>query len=288
MANEIDTGASAGEMIMAEILMNEIQPAAYGPTVMLPLVRQESIAGQPTLTGEYTKDPKLSAAGLTDGVAVANTAYDPTSVTVSTAEVGLSLELTDLMREGSILNIEHLSRIASRAVAEKIDTDLLAEISDLTTSVSDTGANMDNGDVLSAVYNIKAQNAQDYGPIHGVLHPITVFDWMTSIASITGTVLGTESFGGSGPFSVDRGFNIYGIEFHESTLCPSLNTNADRGGVIFPAGAMAPFVFQDKRSIRVELERDAKMRSWSTVVTTAYGDETVDTGLGVLLVFDHE
>lgn len=288
MANEIDTGASAGEMIQAEILSNEIIEAAYAPSVMFPLVRRASLVGQPTLTGEYTKDPKLSASTLTDGTAASNAAYDPTSVTVSTAEIGLVLEQTDLHREGSILDPQHLAMIAGSAVGEQIDTDLIAEFADFTLSVGSTGVNTTNANLLSAVYNYKNSNMLNYGQAVGVLHPIQIFDWWTDVAALTGTVVGAESFGAAGPFNVNRGFTIYGVEFFESTLCASVNTNADRQGAVFPRGQRCPIIYQLKRAPRVEMERDAKMRSWSAVVTEAHGDENVDIANGVAIITDHE
>jgi hypothetical protein len=290
MADEIDSGASASEMIQAEILSRQIIQAAYAPSVMLPLVRRESLVGQPTLTGEYTKHPVLTAAALTDGTAVANTAYDPTSVTCLAAEVGITLEMTDLYSSGAIININNLAMEAGRSVANKIDTDLLAEVADLTTTdVGATTVNLLNSDILSGIYTIKNGNLQDRGPIHGVLHPIQVFDWMVDLeTNVTSTPFGAESMAASAPFSTARSFSMYGITWHESTLCAAVNTAADRQGVIFPAGQQSAFVFQVKWDPRAEMERDAKMRSWSVVATAAYGDECIDTVGGVAVVSDHE
>ena len=290
MANEIDSGASAQELIQAEILSRQIIQAAYAPSVMLPLVRHESLVGQPTLTGEYAKHPVLSASALTDGSAVTNSAYDPTSVTVAASEVGLTLEMTDLYSSGAIININDLAREAGKAVSNKIDTDLLAEVGDFTTTdIGSTTVNLLNSDILSGIYTIKVGNLQDRGPIVGVLHPIQFFDWMVDLeANVTSTPFGAESMGASAPFSPARSFSMYGIKWFESTLCASVNTNGDRQGAIFPAGQQSGFVFQVKWDPRAELERDAKMRSWSVVATAAYGDECIDTIAGVAVVSDHE
>ena len=288
MANEIDTGASAGEMIQAELLSNMIIPAAYGPSVMLPLVRRESLVGVPTGTGEYTKHPLLAAAGLTDGTAIGNSAYDPTSTQVTTVEVGISLEQTDLHRAESILNMDILAQQAGLAVANKIDTDLLAEVADFSNSVGTSSSDLTNANILSAIYTLKAGNAQDRGPIVGVLHPIQVFDLFTNLATLTGTPV--PAMTGAPGFGVARSFNLYGIPFYESTLCASVNTNADRQGAMFVAGQGSGLIYQTKWDPRVELERDAKMRSWSVVVTAAYGDECIDTSssAGVAIITDHE
>jgi len=290
MANEIDSGASASELIQAEILSRQIISAAYAPSIMLPLVRRESLIGQPTLTGEYAKHPVLTAAALTDGSAVANSAYDPTSTTVAASEVGLTLEMTDLYGSGAIININDLAMEAGKAVANKIDTDLLAEVADLTTTAAGTTAtDLDNSDILTAMYTIQVGNLQDRGPIVSVLHPIQVYDWLLDLESaVTSSPFGTESMGVSAAFRPERSFNLYGIQFFQSTLCASVATDADRQGVMFPAGQGAPFVFQAKWDPRAELERDAKMRSWSVVATTAYGDECIDAVGGVPIISDHE
>lgn len=290
MANEIDTGASAGELIQAEILSRDMIDAAYAQSTMMALVRRESLMGQISNTGEYAKHPVLTAAALTDGSAVANSAYDPTSVQVTTTEVGLSLEMTDLFAGGAIINPGTLAIEGGKAVGNKIDTDLLAEVADLTTTAAgSTTADLDNSDILTALYGIKVGNLQDRGPIVGVLHPIQIFDWLLDLESaVTSSPFGLESMGASAPFSPNRSFSLYGITWYESTLCASVTSDADRQGVVFPAGPGSPFVYQAKWDPRVELERDAKMRSWSVVATAAYGDECVDVIGGIPVISDHE
>jgi hypothetical protein len=290
MANEIDTGASAGELIQAEVLSRQIIQAAYAQSTMLPLVRRESLMGQPTITGEYAKHPVLTASGLTDGSAVGNSAYDPTSVTVASSEVGLSLEMTDLYASGAIINPGTLAVEGGKAVGNKIDTDLLAEAADLTTTAAGTTTvNLLNSDILTALYGIKVGNLQDRGPTVGVLHPIQIFDWLTDLeTNVTSSPFGTEAMGASAPFTPQRSFSLYGITWYESTLCASVNTDGDRQGVVFPSGQGAPFVFQSSWDPRVELERDAKMRSWSVVATAAYGDECIDVVGGIPVISDHE
>ena len=290
MANEIDTGANAAELIQQEILSRQIIMAAYAQSTMLPLVRRESLMGQPSNTGEYAKHPVLTAAGLTDGSAVGNSDYNPTSTTVSSSEVGLSLEMTDLYAAGAIINPGTLAIEGGKAVANKIDTDLLAEVADLTTTAAGTTAtDLDNSDILTALYTIKVGNLQDRGPTVCVMHPIQIYDWLLDLESaVTSSPFGTESMGISSMFTTQRSFRVYGIDFYESTLCASVNTDADRQGVMFPAGQGAPFVYQAKWDPRVELERDAKMRSYSVVCTAAYGDECIYAVGGVAIISDHE
>jgi hypothetical protein len=136
-----------------------------------------------------------------------------------------------------------------------------------------------------ALYNLEAANAK--GPYVAVLHPIQVSDLRTSIAASTGAVWGGPSAPASDLGSLGT---LYGVDVIQSTNCASVNTNADRQGVMMPLGNSSGLAYVLKMGAKTELQRDASMRSTEIVVTAVYGHGCINTAAngGVKIVTDHE
>ncbi|HHL39619.1 MAG TPA: hypothetical protein ENJ37_03865 [Deltaproteobacteria bacterium] len=287
MANEVTTAAaSAGELVAAEIVSRLVIDAAYGEAVMPPLVRVADISDESTLTVEFPKWPLLSASDLTEGTDAGNTAVNTTSVSVTADEAGIMITVTDmLLNSTGFGGLEPYARELGKALANKIDADLLAEVGDFTNTVGATGVDMSEADFLSAIYTLESGNAK--GPFVCVLHPIQVSDLRTALSSTTGAIWG----GPSAPAADLGAFaSLYGIDVFKSTNCASVNTGADRQGVMMPAGNGSGLAYVLKTGARTEFQRDASLRATEIVVTAVYGDECVNPEAdgGVAIVTDHE
>jgi hypothetical protein len=287
MANEVTTAAgSAGELVAAEIVSRLIIDAAYAEAVMPPLVRVADIRDASTLTVEFPKWPLLSATDLTEGTDASNTAVNTTSVSVTADEAGIMITVTDMLMNGTGFGgLEPYAHELGKALASKIDKDILAEVADFTNSVGVSGANMTEADFLSAIYTLESGNA--VGPFAAVLHPIQVHDLRTALASTTGAVWG----GPSAPAHDLGAFaSLYGVDVYKSTNCASVNVDADRQGVMMPVGNQSGLAYVLKTAAKSELQRDASLRATEVVVTATYGDECVNTAAngGVAIVTDHE
>ncbi len=287
MANEVTTAAtSAGELVAAEIVSRLIIDAAYAEAVMPPLVRVADISNDSTLTVEFPKWPLLVASDLIEATDMSNTAVNTTSIPVTADEAGIMITVTDLLLNGAGLGgLEPYAEELGKALANKIDTDLLAEAVDFVNSVGTSGVDMSEADFLSAIYTLESGNAK--GPFACVLHPIQVHDLRTALSATTGAVWG----GPSAPAADLGAFaSLYGVDVYKSTNCASVNLNADRQGVMMPVGNQSGLAYVIKTGANTEFQRDASLRATEIVVTAIYGDECVNTDAngGVSIVTDHE
>lgn len=286
MADEVTSAAgSAGELVAAEIVSRLIIDAAYAMAVMPPLVRVADIAGESTLTMEFPKWPLLEATDLTEGTDASNSAVNTTSVGVTADEAGIMITVTDVLLAGAQHNLALFAAELAKALANKIDTDLLAEVADFSNSVGASTEDMTEARFLSAIYTLENGNAM--GPFNTVLHPIQVSDLRTALSATTGAVWG----GPSAPAG-DLGAlaSLYGVDVFQSTNCASVNSDADRQGVMMPAGNQSGLAYVLKTAARTEFQRDASLRATEIVVTSVYGDECVNVAAsgGVSIISDHE
>jgi N4-gp56 family major capsid protein len=287
MANEVTTAVgSAGELVAAEIVSRLIIDAAYGEAVMPPLVRTADISEDSTNTVDFPKWPELSATNLTEGTDASNTAVNTSSTTVTADEAGIMITVTDMLLNGAgIGGLEPYAEELGKALASKIDTDLLAEVADFTNSVGTTAVDITEADFLEAIYTLESGNAK--GPFACVLHPIQVRDLRSALTATTGAIWS----GPSAPAEDLGAFaSLYGVDVYKSTNCASVNTDADRQGVMMPSGNQSGLAFVLKTGARTEFQRDASLRATEIVVTAIYGDECVNPAAngGVAIITDHE
>ncbi len=287
MANEVTTAAgSAGELIAAEIVSRLIIDAAYAEAVMPPLVRVADISGDSTLSVEFPKWPILSASDLIEATDMSNTAVNTASTLITADEAGIMITVTDMLINSSGLGgLEPFAAELGKALANKIDSDLLSAASSLTNSVGTSGATLTEANFLSAIYTLELGNAK--GPFVSVLHPYQVSNLRSAIASSTGAVWGGPSTPAADVGSLGT---LYGVDIIQSTNCASVNVNADRQGVMMPVGNQSGLAYVLKTGAKTEFQRDASLRATELVVTAVYGHGCVNAAAngGVKIVTKHE
>ncbi|MBI5344772.1 MAG: hypothetical protein HZB83_05470 [Deltaproteobacteria bacterium] len=287
MANEVTTAAgSAGELVAAEIVSRLIIDAAYAEAVMPPLVRVADISSESTLTVDFPKWPLLSASDLTEATDMGSTAVNTTSTGITADEAGIMITVTDMLLNSSALGgLEPYAMELGKALASKIDSDLLGAVSSFTNAVGTTGVDITEANFLEAIYALESGNAK--GPFAAVLHPIQIHDLRLALKATTGAIWG----GPSAP-AADIGAlaSLYGVDIFQSTNCASVNVNADRQGVMMPVGASSGLAYVLKTGAKTEFQRDASLRATEIVITAVYGHGCVNTGAngGVKIVTDHE
>jgi len=310
--------ASVGELVLAEIIDALMVDAAYVFTVAAPLVRVKDLRGTKTNVASFPKWPKLSAAAVNENADLSNTLVNTTETSITCGEVGIMVNVSDKAVEQQVISGAQLQRIqetlglppaaaqllpalipyaneGAKAVAEKIDTDLIALAASAGLSAGTSGADMQLDDFVTALYNLENANAPK--PYFCVLHPIQVADLRRDIIS-----------NGTSAFSLipdeikaqllaarQDGFvtELMGVGVYQSTLCASVNTNADRQGMMFPKSAAplnatSPLGLAISRVVRVEFERDASLRSTEVVITADYGAGAINTAWLTDVTTDHE
>lgn len=289
MANEITaSGLSATFSYEYRLIRQSMIDALY-ETVnrVLPFLRSSSIASFESVADRFPKPPVLSAAALTDGTDMSNTAFSPSSVTLTVGEVGLMLELTDLARFSSIADYAFYGTEAGKAIAEKLITDITALGAGFSTSVGSTGVNLTEQNFRDGKTTLLA--AKVPGPYAAFLHPQQVNDLEGSI----GSTISAAATTGTSPREVTNDLSmgpdlsvgmLYGVAIVSSATVPTANAGADRAGAIFSANRALGFV--EKWGIRPELQRDASLRATEIVVTAAYAVGELDDTSGVGIVTD--
>lgn len=287
MANEVTTAAaSAGELVAAEIVSRLIIDAAYAEAVMPPLVRVADISAEGTLNVDFPKWPLLNASDLTEATDMSNTAVNTASTLISADEAGIMITVTDmLLNSAGLGGLEPFAMELGKALANKIDRDILASASSLVSSVGTSGAVFTEDNFLTALYLLESGNAK--GPFVAVLHPYQVSNLRSAIAASTGAVWGGPSTPASDLGSLG---SLYGVDIIQSTNCASVNVNVDRQGVMMPLGNQSGLAYVLKTGAKTEFQRDASLRATEIVVTAVYGQGCINTDAsgGVKIITKHE
>ena len=289
MADEVTYSGISGNYtqtyrLLADSLVESLYENAQN---ILPFLIRKSIAGFISDSERFPKAPALAAAALTDGNDLANTAYVPTQITLTVAEVGLAMTLTDLANFSSITDIQQLGFEAGQAVADKLITDIAALGSGFTNTQGSTGVDLTEQQLRDAKTTLIINKIP--GPYATLLYPTQVNDLEGSIgstlsaAATTGTSARAETNDMSMGPSMDHG-TWFGIRILSSSTVPTAAAGADSAGFIFGGGRALGYV--EKWAIRPELERDASLRASEVVVTAAYAVGEIDDLSGVGLITD--
>lgn len=288
MASEVTTAAgSAGELVAAEIVSRLVIDAAYNAVTgakMPRLVKVADISGESTLVVEFPKWPLLAAGALTEATDASNTAINTTSVSVTASEGGLMITVTDRLLGSAVLGgLEPYAMELGKALADYVDTTILATASSFTNSVGSSGVNMTHANFMDAIYTLENGNAQ--GPFVCVLHPIQVADLRTSL-----TTSGLATWDATANAEIGSMGSLFGIPIVQSTNCASVTTDANRQGVMMPMGNQSGIALVMKRAARTEFQRDASLRATEIVVTNEFGAGCVNIAAngGVAIITDHE
>lgn len=309
---------SVGELVLAEVIDSMMIDAAYSFGVATQLARVKDLRGSNSNVANFPKWPKLTAAAVNENADLSNTLVNTTEVAVTAGEVGIMVNVSDKAVEQQVISGAQLQRIqevlglppavarflpgvipyaneCAKAVVEKMETDLIALAASAGLSAGTSGADMQLDDFVTALYNLENANAPK--PYFAILHPIQVADLRRDIVS-----------NGTSAFSLipdeikaqllaarQDGFvtELMGVGVFQSTLCASVNTNADRQGMMFPKSAAplnatSPLGLALSRVARVEFERDASLRSTEVVVTADYGVGAINTAWTTDVTTDHE
>jgi N4-gp56 family major capsid protein len=135
--------------------------------------------------------PKSTAAGLTEGTALTNTAVSTDGATLTIGEVGLMTSVTDLSMVASSSNVvADIGRLFGEAIARKIDTDLMALFMGFTTNtVGGTSTTATPALLFQAIAKLRAQGYDTANDCAIVLHPNVAYDVASVLTSTASSFL---------------------------------------------------------------------------------------------------
>ena len=270
--------------LTATVLEQAIVDYARAEAVMRGLVSSHSLAGRMSKAAVIPKWASLSAAALTEGTDMSNTTLSTDGVTLTAAEAGVRVDISDMVKNFAGADLNAYARQCGLALADKWDADLCALSAGFSSSVGSTGTELTLDVLHTAIYTLEAAKApRGYA---FVLHPRQILDIRTLIAGASGS---TATFfanpNNATDVSVKPGALVgqfMGVPIYADANIPTANAAADYLGMLISVGnALAEVVGWEAK---VEIQRDASMRADELNATACYGvGEIVDAyGVGIL------
>jgi hypothetical protein len=276
MANE-STSSTLSELYTE--IVAEAQFVIQEKSIMRNLVRNYTIAGG----GKSVEVPiyaAVAAAAVSEAADLSNTAINPSSVTITAAEVGVMTTLTDLARNSAPRNVAaDIGRLFGEGIAKKMDQDLLALFDGFSTAVGTDSAALSAATIFNAASTLRAAGLP-VDETYCVLHPKVAFDLKSGLTNTfagLSTDLSNEA--------LRNGFigQIAGIKIFETGNMSNTGTGGDFKGGMFHKDALGLAMMQD---IKIETQRDASLRADEIVATAVYGVGELHDSYGVEVIAD--
>ena len=278
MANE------ATSTSLNDLYANIVQAALFTlseQTVIRPLVRNYNMVGTPGLVAQVPKYAAIAAGGVAENEDLSNTAFTTDPATITAAEAGVLVTLTDLAREGAAEDVAAaVGRQIGDGLAKKVDTDLAALFAGFTNTVGSGARELTVEDFFKAAATLRANQAP--GNYVAVIHPYQAFQIKKQLTN-AGTTM-SHNLSDVGNTALRDGFvgRLAGIDIFESTVV----TGDSAGAFVGACMSSDALAYMVKREMRIEEQRDASLRATEIVGSMAYGVSELFDTYGVQLIGD--
>ena len=268
-----------------DLYANIVQAALFTlseQTVIRPLVRNYDMTGTPGLVAQIPKYGTIAASGVAEGTDLSTpTSFSTDVATLTAAEVGVNVTLTDIAREGAAEDVAAaIGRQIGEGMAKKVDEDLAALFSGFSNTVGSGAAEITVEDIFKAAATLRANQAP--GPYVAVLHPYQAFQIKKQLTNAGSTM--SHNLSDVGNIALQDGFvgRLAGIDIFESTV-----VTGDSAGAFVGAAMSADAIgYMVKRNMRIEEQRDASLRATEYVGSMAYGVGELFDAYGVGIIGD--
>ena len=250
-------------------------------SIMRGLVRNYSLGQGQGKTVTVPIYPKSTAAALTEGTALTNTAISTSGATLTVAEVGLMTSVTDLSMVSSSTNVvADIGRLFGEAIARKIDLDLTALFTSFSAGVGDNSTAITAAKIFEAVAKLRAEGYDTTNDCAIVLHPLVAYDLKSTITS---TFAAPASMIGNS--ALENGYigMLAGVPVYETSNIANTGTAGDYNGAVFHRDALGLAIQAD---INIETQRQAALRGWDIVGSARYGVGVLNNPAAQYLAFD--
>lgn len=249
--------------IMRGLVKNYAIPASNGKTITVPIY------------------PTQSAAALTEGDEVSNTAISTDGVTLTVSTVAIRTMITDLVRASAASNVvADVGRLFGEAIAKKMDQDLLALFSGFSVGVGDASTAFSAATLANAVARLRA-NAVPSDALACVVNPYVAYDLK---AALTNTFANPNA-GIIQNEAMQTGYvgTLFGVPVFESSNIANTGTAGDYVGAVFHRDALGLAMIGD---ITIETQRRASFVGDDIVASAHYGVGELYDGYGVKITAD--
>ena len=273
--------ASTTSTTLDDLFVNIVAQARFTAeeeSLMLGLVTQYNIQATAGKVIQVPKYSNITAAAVAEGTDLSSTAVSTSKVDITVGEVGAQVVLTDMATYGADSPATAMGTILGSAIATKIDVDLIALFTGLSSSLGTAGAEITVADLFKAAATLRANKVR--GLINAVIHPYQAYalkaNLTNTFANPNGGDLQNEAMR-AGYVGTIAGINIY-----ESANI-SIDGSGDAIGAVFAPEAFAIAI---KRSFNLAPQRDESLRAWELNATAVYGVAELDDSYGVKVLSD--
>jgi len=211
--------------------------------------------------------PLQTAAALTEGNEITNTAVSTDTALLTVAPVAIRTLLTDLARTAASSDVvADLGKLFGEAVARKMDSDLLALFAGTFTNVvGNASTTISAASIFQAVAKLKSQGVPTDG-LACVLHPAIAYDLK---ANLTNTFANPAS-GDVQNEAMRMGYvgMLAGVPIYESSNIANNGTAGDYYGGLFHRDAFGVGMIGD---IAIETQRRASFLGDDIICSASYG-----------------
>ena len=249
--------------IMRGLVKNYSIPASNGKTITVPIY------------------PVQSAAALTEGDEVSNTAVSTDGVTLTVSTVAIRTMITDLVRASSASNVvADMGRLFGEAIAKKMDQDLLALFSGFSTGVGSASTAMSAALIANAVARLRAA-AVPGDQLACVVNPYVAYDLKSGLTN----TFANPNAGIIQNEAMQTGYvgTLFGVPVFESSNIANTGTAGDYVGAVFHRDALGLAMIGD---ITIETQRRASFVGDDIVASAHYGVGELYDGYGVKITAD--
>ena len=273
--------AASSTTTLDDLFVNIVAQARFTAeeqSLLRNLVTVYNIDAQPGVTIQVPKYPAVTAADLTEGTDMSSTTVSTSSVSITVAEVGAQVFLTDMAAMGAGNPADELGTVLGNSIATKMDKDVIGLFDGFSTSLGATTTELTAAYLFQAAATLRANKAP--GRLVGVFHPYQVYALK---ANLTNTFANPNG-GDLQNEAMRTGYvgTIAGIDIYESANV-TVDGSGDAKGCVFAPEAMAMAM---KRDFNLEPERDASNRGFELNATAIYGVGELDDAYGVEMYFD--
>ncbi len=250
-------------------------------SIMRGLVKNYSIPAGNGKTITVPRYPVQSAAAVTEGDEVSNTAVSTDGVTLTVSTVAIRTLVTDLVRTSAASNVvADVGRLFGEAIAKKMDQDLLALFSGFSTGVGGASTAMSAALVAQAVARLRAA-AVPSDALACVVHPFVAYDLKKDLTN----TFANPNAGIIQNEAMAMGYvgTLFGVPVFESANIADTGTAGDYVGAVFHRDALGLALVGD---ITIETQRRASYLGDDIVASAHYGVGELYDSYGVKITAD--
>jgi len=281
MANELDTGNSAGQLF--ENITQAAQYTLNENALLRNLVTVYNMQGTPGLTASVPVWPKISGlSAIGAGTDLSNTDVAATAVDITAAEYGAMTTVQDIVVESSPIAIaQDVGRVLGDGVAQAMD-EVIADL--FGTASTDVGPGASGELTIQHIMKAMATLRNNSVPTTGcvaVLHPLAAYNLKQALLNAGGNFGASPDLANAAARQYYIG-TVAGCDIYESASI-DVDSSGDAVSAVFHPAAIGMVM---KRDLRIATQRDESIRGFEVVSSAAFGAGILDQAKIVKITSD--